>query len=329
MNPIYPKKLQKGDSVRIIAPSNSLAFISEPTREIATGRLQELGLSVSFGKHVEERDEFSSSSIASRISDLHEAFADPSIKAVFAVIGGYTANQLLNSIDWELIRNNPKIFIGYSDTTVLQNAFFAKTGLVTYSGPAYSTFGQKLHFEYTLETFKKCLMGEDSFAITPADAWTDDAWYLNQDDRHPIKNEGWYAISEGSVSGIILGGNLSTFRLLQGTEFFPNLTDSILFLEDDEASSYAEFDRNLQALVHAPGFNRVKGLVLGRFQNKSNISKENIERLILTRKELSALPVLANVDFGHTSPIFTFPIGGKATIEVSSQGVSNITIVEH
>jgi muramoyltetrapeptide carboxypeptidase len=329
MNPIYPEKLQKGDSVRIIAPSNSLAFISEPTRDIANQRFQDLGLSVTFGKHVEELDEFSSSSIASRISDLHEAFADPAIKAVFAVIGGYNANQLLDSIDWELIRNNPKIFIGYSDTTVLQNAFFAKMGLVTYSGPAYSTFGQELHFEYTLRAFKKCLMGEESFSITPTDTWTDDAWYLDQNDRHPIENEGWYPISEGSVTGTILGGNLSTFRLLQGTEFFPDLTDSILFLEDDDASTFVEFDRSLQALVQAPSFKKVKGIVLGRFQNKSKISRQNIERFILSRKELSGLPVLANVDFGHTSPIFTFPIGGKAKIQVTSEGTSNITILGH
>ncbi|MBY0293747.1 LD-carboxypeptidase [Patescibacteria group bacterium] len=326
---MYPKKLQNGDSVRIIAPSNSLAFISEPTREIANRRLQDLGLSVTFGKHVEELDEFSSSSIASRISDLHEAFADPSIKAVFAVIGGYNANQLLSSIDWDLIRNNPKIFIGYSDTTVLQNAFFVKTGLVTYSGPAYSTFGQKLYFEYTLKSFKRCLMEEDPFSITPTDLWTDDAWYLDQNDRHPIKNEGWYAISDGSATGTILGGNLSTFRLLQGTEFFPDLTDSILFLEDDDASTFAEFDRSFQALVHTPGFDKVRGIVLGRFQNKSKMSRQNIERFILNRKELSALPVLANVDFGHTSPIFTFPIGGKATMQVNTEGSSSITITEH
>ncbi len=160
-----PQKLKYGDLIRVIAPSSSLGIIAPDCRAIATKRLEDLGLKVTFGAHAEEMDEMKSSSIPSRIADLHEAFADPTIKAVFAVIGGSNVNQILRYIDWDVIRKNPKIFIGYSDTTALQNAILAKADLATYSGPVYSTFGQKLHFDYTLDYFKKCLMSEGPYEI--------------------------------------------------------------------------------------------------------------------------------------------------------------------
>jgi muramoyltetrapeptide carboxypeptidase len=329
MKKIYPEKLKSGDEVRIIAPSCSMSIISEANRKIANERFSELGLKVTYGKNVEEIDEFNSSSIKSRVEDLHKAFADKKVKAVFAVIGGYNCNQLLKYIDWDIIKSNPKIFIGYSDTTALQNAIYAKTGLVTYSGPAWSTFGQKLHFDYTLEYFKKCLMANDKFEIKSSDNWTDDSWYKDQDNRQLIKNEGWQVINKGKASGTILGANLCTFNLLQGTEYMPNLKNSILFLEDDDlagSSSDVEFDRNLQSLIHLPNFNGVRGIVIGRFQKASKVTRENLEKLIKSKPELKNIPVIANVDFGHTSPIITFPIGGETSINTKNK---TITIVKH
>ncbi len=140
--PIFPSKLQRGDTIAIIAPSRSFSILSSSCIEIANQRFQKLGLQVVFGKYIQEIDAFASSSIESRIADLHWAFSDPSIKAIFTVLGGFNSNQLLPYIDWDLIKNNPKILCGYSDITALQNAIFANTGLVTYSGPHYSSFGQ-------------------------------------------------------------------------------------------------------------------------------------------------------------------------------------------
>ena len=127
-----------------------------------------MGLKLNFGKHLEEKDEFVSSSVKSRIEDLHDAFRDQNVKAIITVIGGFNSNQLLKYLDWNLIKNNPKIFCGYSDITALNNAIFANTGLISYSGPHYSTFGQELYFEYTLEYFKKCFFSEDQFEIIPS-----------------------------------------------------------------------------------------------------------------------------------------------------------------
>jgi len=328
MQKIFPKKLEKGDLIRVIAPASSLAIISEENRHIANERFAELGLRLSFCKHVEEIDEFCSSSIASRVEDFHDAFADPEVKAIFAVIGGFNSNQLLRYIDWELVKNNPKIFCGYSDITALNNAIFSQTGLVNYSGPGYASFGEKKGFSYTLEYFEKCLFSEDAYEIVPSEEWSDDSWYKDQDHRNFIKNEGPWIINEGFAEGTLLGANLCTFNLLQGTEYFPNLHDSVLFIEDDEETRDVFFDRNLQSLIHQPGFASVKGIVIGRFQQASAISKDTLTRMIKSKKELDAIPVIADVDFGHTQSMITFPIGGEVSLSADGEGIK-IEMLKH
>jgi muramoyltetrapeptide carboxypeptidase LdcA involved in peptidoglycan recycling len=328
MKKIYPEKLKAGDEVRIIAPSRSMSIISKESREIANKRFADLGLKLSFGKHIEESDEFVSSSIKSRIEDFHDAFADKNVKAVLTVIGGFNSSQLLRYLDWDLIKNNPKILCGFSDITALNNAIFAKTGLVSYSGPHYSTFGQELYFDYTLDYFKKCLLLGTPFEIKPSDNWSDDAWYKNQKDRNLIKNNGFLIINEGKASGTILGANLCTFNLLQGTEYFPDLKDSVLFIEDDEESQRHHFDRDLQSLIHLPDFKKVKGIVIGRFQKASEMPDDILIKIIKTKKELDDLPIIANVDFGHTDPKITFPVGGEVNLEVEN-GKIKLEITKH
>ncbi len=322
MKQIYPAKLKSGDEIRIIAPSHSMALISKEVRVIANQRFSNLGLKLSFGKHIEEKDDFGSLSIESRVQDIHEAFSEKNVKAILPVIGGFNSNQLLKYLNWELIKNNPKIFCGYSDITILNNAILQKTGLVNYYGPHYSSFGQKLYFEYTMGYFKKCLMQENAFEIKPSKEWSDDQWYKNQEKRILIKNSGWKIINNGIAKGTIIGGNLGTFNLLQGTNYFPEVDQSILFLEDDDIVgefSDVEFDRNLQSIINLPQFKSVGGIVIGRFQKASKMTTEKISKIIKTKMELNSLPVIADVDFGHTDPKITFPIGGEISLEATSR----------
>lgn len=324
----FPQKLQEGDEVRIIAPAHSLSMIGDGLKKIANRRFKEMGLVLSFSKHAEESDDFISSSVESRISDLHEAFSDKKVKAIITVIGGFNSNQLLKSIDWDLIKKNPKIFCGFSDITILSNSIFAKTGLVTYSGPHYSTFGQKLHLDYTIEYFKKCLMSTKPFEIKPSEKWSDDEWYIDQDKRSLINNDGYLVINEGNAKGTIIGGNLCTLNLLQGTEYMPDLHGGMLFIEDDYESTPHTFDRDLQSLIHQPGFNGIGGIIIGRFQKKSEMSNKLLTKIIKSKKELDNLPVVANIDFGHTDPKTTFPIGGTAKISLT-KNTAKIELLEH
>lgn len=328
MNKSYPDKLKVGDEIRVIAPVRSLSLLSKEHKALADQRLTELGFKLTFGKHLDPMDEFQSNPIDVRIEDLHAAFADKNVKAIFTVIGGFNSNQLLRYINWDLIRDNPKIFCGFSDVTALNNSILAKTGLVTYSGPHYSTFGQKLYLDYTLDYAKKCLMSDEPIDIIPSENWSDDLWYFDQDKRELIKNEGWLIINEGQAEGTIVGGNLCTYNLLQGTEYFPSLENTVLFIEDDSESQPHHFDRNLQSIIHQPGFEGVKGIVIGRLQKDSHMTNDKLTKIIKTKKELDNLPVIANVDFGHTDPKITYPIGGEVRINANPNGPS-ITITKH
>src|SRR3989344_7701304 len=283
---IIPDKLRKGDKVCVISPSRSLSIISKENTKLAMDRLNQFGLDVIFSENSREKDEFDSSSIESRVNDIHNAFIDKEVKAVLTSIGGFNSNQILKYLDYKLIKSNPKILCGYSDITALQNAIYTKIGLVTYSGPHFSTFGMLKGLEYTMEYFKKCLMEKSAFKINSSQKWSDDPWYKDQNDRKFISNKGFNVINEGEAQGTIIGGNLCTLNLLQGTEFMPSLKNSILFVEDDEESKPQHFDRDLQSVIHLPDFKYVQALVIGRFQKSSEITGGLLTRIIKTKEEL-------------------------------------------
>jgi len=328
MEKTYPNKLQKGDLIKIIAPARSLSVITPENQEIARDNLEKLRLKIGFGKHVEESDLFRSSSIESRIADLHEAFHDPDVKAVIAVIGGFNSNQLLTYIDWDIIKKNPKIFCGYSDITALNNAIYAKTGLVNYSGPSFSSFGKIKDNNFTIESFRKCLFSDEPLEMKASEKWDNRDWWKDQKNNESFTNEGWHIIQAGEASGTIIGGNLCTLNLLQGTEYMPPLKDTILFIEDDYESNAENFDRDLQSLIHQPDFDQVRGIVIGRFETASKVTNEMLEQIIKSKKELANTPVISGVDFGHTSPMITFPVGGEVKI-VATKEKPSITIIKH
>jgi len=322
INKIFPKKLSKGNEIRIVAPARSLSIISPSVRSIAIKRLEEMGLTVSFSRHCDEIDEFDSSSIESRLADIHEAFSDPKVKAILTVIGGYNSIQLLKNLDYELITNNPKIFCGYSDITTLQNAIFSKTGLITYSGPHFSTLGCLKETEYMIDNFKKCLFFEmDNTSLEPSSFWSDDEWYINQEKRQLSVNSGYKMIQPGTALGTIIGGNIGSLSLLQGTEYFPSIKDGVLFLEDNYPMTIEILDRHIHSLILQKDFLTIKGIVFGRFQKESKIDCDSLQRIITSKKELNGIPIIAEADFGHTLPLLTFPIGGEVRVEAANGNV--------
>lgn len=327
---MFAKKLKAGDKIRVIGPALSLSKPSiNKFKEASIKNFASIGLNLSFSKNINEIDDFGSSSIKSRLKDLHEAFADQSIKMIVTVCGGFNSNQLLKYIDYNLIKKNPKIFCGYSDITALANTIFAKTGLVTYSGPDFLHFGENIEFKYTLDYFQKCFFSSQAFTIKPSSRWRDDVLNSSPENSKKIfKNDGFWLINKGQASGKIIGGNQCTLNLLQGTEFMPAIKNSILFLEDDHEVHVATFDRDLQSLIHLPNFKSVKGIVFGRFQTDTKMTRKLLTQIVKTKKELNSIPVVANVDFGHTYPIITFPIGGSARISAQNDKV-NLEIIKH
>lgn len=327
MHPVFPPKLRAGSHLRVVAPARSRALITDDNARIAEKSLSALGLSVSYGEHVDERDRYDSSAIASRIADLHAAFADPQVDAILTVIGGANSNELLPHLDFDLIAANPKILCGYSDITALQNAITAMTGLVTYYGPHWSTFGMRDLGQQTAEWFRGTLMSDGPIEVSGSEWFSDDLWFLDQDDRTTLPTGGWWSLQPGTAEGRIVGGNLCTLNLLQGTRWMPSLSDAVLMLEDDEASNPTEFRRDLHSLLQQPGAETVRGLVIGRFQQASEVVREDLRAMLETIPNLAGKPVLANVDFGHTNPLLTLPIGGE--VAFSSGPTPSLTLVGH
>ena len=293
-------KLQPGDEIRVVAPSRSQAIIWEKTHHHAMNFWKNSGFNLTFSKNCRELDRYQSSSIASRVEDLHEAFRDPNVKMIISSVGGFNANQLLPYLDYDLIAQNPKILCGYSDITILENAIYAKTGIVTYSGPHYCTFGFDGEPEYTRKAFFDCLAKDEPLRITPS------------------KTAKQYTVlQEGMCEGAVIGGNLCTINLLQGTPYMPNIRDKVLFVEDDNIMGEyfsCEFERNLQSLLQIEGADTVRGIVFGRFEESCGMTLERITDIIRDKVSTN-IPIVFGVDFGHIFPIITFPIGGNVRIK--------------
>jgi len=306
-------KLKREDEIRVISPSRSLSVVKEDRIKEAVSFLELQGFKVTFSKNCRKIDEIDSSSIQERVDDLHEAFLDQNIKAILTSIGGFNVNQILEYIDYDIIKNNPKIICGYSDITALLNAIYAKTGLITYHGLHFSSFKNHLNREYSNMFFKKCVCESEQYEIYPA----------SQEYNYEI-------IQKGKAEGEIVGGNLCTLNLLQGTEFMPDLEGKILFIEDDnivgDLFSY-EFDRNLQSLLQVKGADKIKGIVFGKFSEDSKMTKEVIKRVVENKRQLKNIPIVSNIDFGHMFPMITFPIGGKVRIDIDNKSI--ITILNH
>ena len=308
-----PPKLNKGDEIRIIAPSGSLSRVRTDVLERALAYLDENGFKVTYSTNCREMDQFSSSSVESRVADLHEAFADPDVKAVMACIGGFNVNQILPYIDYDLIRANPKILCGYSDITALLNAVYARTGLVTYHAPHLAALGFLREREYTHKYLTACLMNEEPVSVVPSET------------------AGSYTVlQEGTCEGEIAGGNLCTLNLLQGTRYMPDLRDRVLFIEDDNImGDYFpyEFDRNLQSLLQVSGAESVRGIVFGRFDESCKLTEDTI-RAIVKGKVPAGIPVVFGIDFGHVFPMISFPVGGRVKL-FAAGGRIDLQITEH
>jgi muramoyltetrapeptide carboxypeptidase len=333
---ILPPKLVSGDEIRVLALSRSLggvvqqAGFTEGDIAFATRTLETLGLNVSFGRHVRECNAHLTASPAQRLADFDEALTNPSVKAILAVTGGVGAIQLLDGLDYERLRRHPKIICGYSDIAYLCNAIQARAGLTTYYGPNFTSFMMRAGAEYTVRQFRNCLFTAAPFDLEPADQWSDDAWHKDQEHRAFQPNDGYWPIQPGEADGIILGGSYWCLNMLQGSPYFPSLDDAVLCLEHppEGQATLMALDSGLRALSYQPGFSKVRAIVLGRFARSGGVTRENLAALIGAIPALGGLPVAANCDFGHTTPIATLPIGGRCVVRVEPQRIS-MTVTIH
>lgn len=333
---ILAKKIKNGDLVSIVSPSSGIAPFATHRIDQAKRALELLGLKVKIEKNALKNFGHVSGTLDERVSDLHSAFADKEVKAIICTIGGNNSNQLLKFIDWNLIKENPKIFLGYSDITVLHNAIYKKTGLVTFYGPCIMPeFGEYPIFDkYSEKYFRKALMRGKLEKIEPSSEWTDEYldWFKREDQKRRRtyqKNTGFKWWREGKVTAEILGGTIPSINHLIGTEYWNEFQGKILFLDlpegckPGEGISMLDFDAYLADLFNLDVFNKIKGLIIGRPYAQSSENLNKIKEIIEFYTKDTAYPILYGVDIGHTTPMITLPFGVKVVLD-SSEGIFKI-----
>lgn len=287
MNLIEPKKLKMGDTIAIIAPCGCVDIEKVYN---AKKYFEKLGYEVKLGKNIEKCDRYLAGSDNERIADLENAFLDNEVKAIVCARGGYGAIRIIDKINYEIIRQNPKIFCGYSDITAFNAMFLKNAGLITYSGAmAQPDFGGELD-KYTEKMFFEGLTS-DKLRITP---------------------EFSYSYKSGDAEGILFGGNLSTITSLCGMDFIPD--NKFLFFAEDLNEPAYKIDRYFTQLLNIEKFKQnLNAILLGDF-----LDVDEPEYLDKFFKELAStlnIPIVGGYPFTHETSKATVPIGAYAKLE--------------
>ncbi|WP_456324387.1 S66 family peptidase [Desulfonauticus submarinus] len=342
MKLIIPKKLNKGDVIGVVSPSAGLGPIFPHRIKQAEKNLTKLGFKVKYAKNSLKNDGYISASAEERANDIHEMFLDNDVKAVISTIGGDHSNQILKYLDFDIVRNNPKIFIGYSDITILHFAFATKSNLRTYYGPCIiSEFGEYPEIlSYTLEYFKKTLMVTKSIGNIPqSDSWTWEFldWFKKKDQTRARKMtlaDGYEWWKEGKAQGQIFGGCVPSMNHLAGTDYWLDFRDKIMFIDIPELNPgekfpIADLDSFLADLDNLGIFKKIKGLIIGRPYFYEEDDNKDLRRIIDYYTNDYDYPILFNMNIGHVSPIITLPLGAevminsqKNTFEIKEAGVT-------
>jgi len=329
MKLIKPKKLSRGDTIGVIAPSSGNANIFPHRIENAVKVLNRLGYKVKFATHSLERNGYVSSDPKKRANDIHEMFKDSNVSAIICTIGGDHSNQTLKYLDFEFIKNNPKIFLGFSDISVLHYALINKSNLQTFYGPCLMTqFGEYPDvLLYTLEYFNKAVVSLDSVGdIVPSKEWTAEIldWTMKKDLERPrklIQSDGYEWLKQGSASGQILGGCVPSINHLIGTEYWIDPTGSIFFIDIPEGYEFGKglpvyaLDAYLADLDNMGVFGKIHGLIIGRPYNYSTDEHNELKKIILYYTQKYNYPILLNANIGHCDPMITLPFGVDVTID--------------
>jgi muramoyltetrapeptide carboxypeptidase len=325
---VKPPRVRPGDTVAVVSPSAGAVGRWPHRVERARRYLESLGLSVRVMANAARTDGWASAPPEARVADIHEAFLDDDVAVVLAGTGGNHSNQLLPLLDYELIRSHPKVFQGFSDMTVLHWALARHAGLSTFYGPALvPTLGEFPEvLPYTDRFLCAAWFGGEPIEYEPADVWTDE--FLDWDQKTDLtrprwlrRSDGWVAIRGGTATGPVLGGCLETICWhLKGSDSWVDPAGAILFLEtSEEVPSPAAVDAYLTDLEQLGVFDAAAALVFARPYGYGAADTRILWDVVAARTEAAGLPVLANVEVGHTDPLLTVPIGCPARLSAGER----------
>ncbi len=307
---IKPKRLKRGDTVGLIAPGG---YISKNALTESIENIEKLGFKPYFTDNILARNGYLGGSDEKRSDDVNHMFINDKVDGIICARGGYGCNRILPMLDYDAIKANPKVLVGYSDITALHNAIYAKTGLVTFHGPvATSTFN-----EFSINNFVNVIM-------EPKERYV----FKHSDD---YKKGGDYEIStirEGKAKGELIGGNLRIVVTLIGTPYDVDFTNKILYLEEIDEKPY-RIDRMLTELLLAGKLQQVAGIALGVFRKcdkKVGTQKGeetfSLKEVLIDRLYDLGIPVIYGLSFGHIENKYTLPFGINAELDVMNQTIT-------
>lgn len=337
MEYIKPKGLKVGDTVAVISPSWGGPSIFPHIYENGLKALTEWGLKIKEYPTARMDAGFLRDNPEVRAKDINDAFSDKEVKAIFTSIGGNDSIRILSFLNKEIIKNNPKILIGYSDTTAI-HTFLNLNDLVSFYGPSIMAgFSQMKALPVEFEKHVKEMFFErkEDYEYKAYDKYCDG--YPNWMEKENIgkvnelkDNMGWkWLQGKGKVQGEIFGGCLEVFEMLKGTEFWPNKefwNGKIFFIETSEDKpdlNHIEAELRNYAILGV--FDKINGFVFGRARDYTDEEKIELENLILkvVNKEChkTDLPIVCNFDIGHTDPQFVLPLGIKMEIDCDNKRI--------
>lgn len=326
MTLIKPPPLKKGDRVGIISPSWCGAGNFPHRLKRGISFLETLGLNPVLGSHVTSiiRGKVTGAP-EERAQDVNQMFADKKIRAIFVTIGGVYCNELLPFLDFDLIKKNPKIIVGYSDVTSLLLAIYTQAGLITFYGPMVMTqmAEHPQVLRYTLKYFKKALFSPLPIGLIKSSSqWTDEwlEWKTKKDltRARKLKRGGWKWLRKGKAEGKLLGGCLNALLRLKGTLFFPDFDQAIFFWEVPKEVGPEYVDLMLTDFGLTGVFSKISGMIVGRPPQYSKKNLKDFEANILKRTASYNFPILGHTAIGHTDPILTLPLGTIAELNSRS-----------
>jgi muramoyltetrapeptide carboxypeptidase len=330
-----PKHLQPKDKIMLISPASGAAGVYVLNHRVENGKdtIEQMGFEVVIGEHALIPG-IRAGTEEQRAQDIHTAIQNPDVKALISMIGGdHVCAEILPHLDFESIKNNPKIFMGYSDVTSLLLGIYKMTGLTTFYGPAVMTqFAEyPAMLPYTKKWLAKTLMSPEVIGkIESSPEWTDETldWAQKLDLTRPRKllpSIGWEWLQAGRAEGKLLGGCIQTlvFTIENYPDYIPDFSDSLFFWESAEKGlsighSPQEVEQDLMKLKEYGIFEKMTGMIVGRPYAYNDAWHKELKQIITKVVGDPSKPIMYNVEIGHTDPILTIPIGVKATIDSES-----------
>ncbi len=292
---ITPPRLEQGDGIGIIAPAGPVA---EPEIQPGADLLRSLGFKVFLSPHALGKKGYLSGDDPVRLADLHDMFRNDRVRAILCARGGYGTLRLLENIDYEIIRENPKILVGYSDITTLLIALHKRTGLITFHGPVLRDLRKNQH--KNLESLLHLVSSGEKLSFPLPDG---------------------KIIRPGKVTGVLLGGNLNLLCHLLGTSFMPSPKGKILFIEEKGEPLY-RIDRMLTHLKVSGFLRRCAGIAFGEFMECGD--RSSLTQVLQERTSDLEVPVVMGLRVGHGKENVTLPIGVRASLDTKNMSLSMV-----